>query len=808
MLIENIYVGMAVRINNGEQSGRRAWNSDVMPNLVGMVGIVEDCSCNVLVKIPGYDYDYIWNPGDLDPVNELKVGNYVRINTGEISNRKGWVEAMEELIGDYFEITDISGGLNKYKADGWWWNPTDLDLVNGDEDEEEGENLETVMIKESNYVLDEETIGRLSDQAEHLLHNYDYNTTREALREIFLEWADKKGWLVDAFSKHPFYNGNFQIVIPAKLKRPIDRTKIQEFQDWAKGEYENLIAKEELMIGLHTYADYRKAKERLSDLVDNMCSGMSYKGRTYDEILSEYMRMSFRLNEVREAYSMSHKGKTIYVPRESSIKLNAFASVINSIDQYADGEDIKILTGRRLEKINNYLSNGGFNTRALEGQKIVKFVGKLLKEVGLNKVTNITTEKWMTPDGTVHQREKDMGYNYHFPLLGDAINPHDYEREIVISFNPIDYWTSSFGYKWASCHTIDKENIRGVGSNNHQGCYSGGTESYMLDPSTVVMYVRPTEEQLKEIGEEDLTMEEQSKFKRCLFFLGEDKIVQSRVYPDGRDGGDEGLAGQLRAIMQEVISTIYEVPNMWVLRKGTSACEDVIFETDVEINYKDWRHYSDCNVSYMKRVNGNRNNNLIEVGREHIICPTCGKKHTSQDHITCINCYEHRVLIGACEECGDEIYEGGYEIYTEDGHLYCCETCARNAGYVQALNGDEDWVWVLESETRRCEWSGSRYVEADWEDDSIEIKSTGEWYHNQYVCEQDNNIFCEYNGEWEKDSYAQYFSDSEIFFSTELTPKTDYITTEDGKYFEDAEGAEAHGYVLNEEGKYILAEAA
>ena len=802
----DISIGMLVRINNGSKSDRRYWNMERMPKLIGRVGRVISKVGNIAVDIPGSDQSFRWNPEDLDPIDELKVGDTVRINNGKLSDKRGWVESMDVHIDEIgkIKIIDKADGKTYYRVFDWWYNAEDCELITEDE---EGENLETVMIKKSNFMLDEETISRLSDQAEHLLHAYDYDTTREALKKIFLEWADKKGWMVAAFSKHPFYNGNFQIVIPAKLKRPIDQTKIQEFKNWAKDSYSEIISKEQLMIGLHTYADYKKAKEKLSNLVDCMNPAMTYKGRTYDEISNEYLRMSRRLNEVEEVHSMSHRGKTIYISRESADKLIYFTSVINTIDQYADGEDIKILTGRRLEKINDFLTSGGFNTRALEGQKIVKFVGKLLKEVGLNKVTNITTEMWQTPDGTTHQREKDMGYNYHFPLLGDAINPHDYEREIIISFNPIDYWTSSFGYKWASCHTIDKENIRGVGSNNHQGCYSGGTESYMLDPSTVVMYVRPTEEQLKEIGEEDLTMEEQSKFKRCLFFLGEDKIVQSRVYPDGRDGGDEGLAGQFRAIMQEVISTIYDVPNMWVLRKGTGACEEVIDETDAEINYKDWKNYSDCNVSYMKRVNGNRNDKMIEVGCEQIICPNCGKLHNNSEHITCTNCYEHRVVIGTCEVCGDEIYES-YNIQTEDGHIYCCEGCARSAGYVQALDGDEEWVWVLEDETRRCEWNGNRYVEADWEDDSVEVRSTGAWYHNHLVCEDDLNTYCEYNGEWERASYAQYFEDSKIFFSTALTPIEDYITTEDGKYFETAEGAEANGYVLNEEGKYILANAA
>ena len=40
MLRENIQVGVPVRINNGDESGRCGWNMTEMPRYIGRVGIV------------------------------------------------------------------------------------------------------------------------------------------------------------------------------------------------------------------------------------------------------------------------------------------------------------------------------------------------------------------------------------------------------------------------------------------------------------------------------------------------------------------------------------------------------------------------------------------------------------------------------------------------------------------------------------------------------------------------------------------------------------------------------------------------
>jgi hypothetical protein len=230
-------------------------------------------------------------------------------------------------------------------------------------------------------------------------------------------------------------------------------------------------------------------------------------------------------------------------------------------------------------------------------------------------------------NGVFHEKVKDMGWNNWIAVLGDAINPIELTKTAVISVNPTDFLTMSLGTNWASCMTIDKNNIRHL-ANNYHGMYFGGSESYMLDTSTIIFYYL-------EDGCTGTHPEYEYKLKRCLFYLGEDKLIQSRVYPDGRDGGEESLAGDIRKIMQKIIADLFDVPNYWSNKGGTSACAEVT--TSNGVHYKDYLCYDDCNVSYMKRIDGYKNMRMVPIGRNPI-CPECGEEHTYEENIFCHSC--------------------------------------------------------------------------------------------------------------------------------------------------------------------------
>ena len=641
----------------------------------------------------------------------------------------------------------------------------------------------TIMSKESTFKLGKRKENTLVKKAMELLNEYDYDPTDEALRKIFTEWAKQKGWLVDLFNKSQFYNGNGQIVIPANLKRPIDKSGINRFIEWAAGAYKDEIAENEIMVGLFSLYEYRGMYNRVADIVSNMRCYLAddtdrcilYKGKSYAEWIAERNRMKRRIDDIKVPYSLlwsEKKQRNVLVEDKDYSKYDYFTRLLQRCLLEYGEEEPNIIGENRMEVVNELCEHIGLKARATKGQKVTKFIGKVLKELGLNHNVNIVKAQWVDNNtGEVHTREKDMGYNYYFALLGDSINPLEYTREVVISVNPIDYWTMSFGYKWASCHTIDKKNKRRVGHSDYQGCYSGGTESYMLDPSSIIVYIRPTEEEIKSINEEKLPMEMQSKFKRCVFFLGEDKLIQSRVYPDGRDGGDEGLSTQLRNIVQEVIAKLYDTPNMWTLKKGTYECGNMIHTVSF-VHYEDYNHYDDCNVSYLKRINGNRNTKRIDVGAD-IICPTCGELHDSQEHITCDDCFAGT----KCNNCGDSVDED--DCIFIDGNYYCCAECAVDAGYEFTVEGE----WHDASD---CYYD--EYTNEYWYYEPSESVCVGEyWYACPENAESDGWMYSDIDDEWcaESDIYVDVHGNT---FA--MRYHDDAVETEDGWYLNPSEAEE------------------
>lgn len=266
-----------------------------------------------------------------------------------------------------------------------------------------------------------------------------------------------------------------------------------------------------------------------------------------------------------------------------------------------------------------------------EGQKTNKVINKICNFLGYDK----------HPD-----------YNREYAKFADALNPLKIKRHTVISINPLDYLTMSFGNSWASCHTIDKNNKRGM-PDHYSGCYSSGTVSYMLDPSSIVLYTVDAAYD----GNEYWT---QPKINRQMFHWGQEKLVQGRLYPQCNDGcGD--VYRPYRNIMQEVISTIFDFPNLWDVKRGVSAACEYI--ESYGTHYKDYRNYDSCTIS---RIRGSDNQNYLVVGHKPI-CFKCGESHDIEKSIVC-DCDIYR-----CSRCGEELNEDS--VIWIDDEPYCRDCC-------------------------------------------------------------------------------------------------------------------------------------
>lgn len=663
------------------------------------------------------------------------------------------------------------------------------------------------------FALSSEKLNELVEQAHKLFERLEYNenfenVTTYGFKKIFDEWSKNKGWLVKLFEKSEYYDGDFKIVIPCDIKRDININDIETFHRWVRKQAIEYIKKYEYQIGLFKFGEYNK---NIDSIASRFAVLVKYKANKDERlILSEDLdRMSNRYNLAKKEINSSKEyirtcyyddcnsflDLDTYVKREEFVKVDTVCSIIFSIIRAIKDRNIYIIDEELEKNINKIIASGtnsrGLNCKvnAVKGQKISRYVNALMKYIGFNKITDIKEETFWDNNNLPHTRQKDYGYNYQYAKFSDAINPKTIKYNVVMSVDPVDYWTSSFGYNWASCHTIDVLNVRDTSDNEHhyQGMYSSGTESYMLDESTFVVYIRPSEDSIKRIGEEYLPIEEQSKLKRCLFSLGEDKLLQSRLYPDGRDGGDDDindLAAQLRDIVQTEISKLYDIPNFWLNKKGCSECSKVVDTHGT--HYEDYSNYDDCNVSYMHRINGFLNEKPIIIGHEPI-CPSCGRWHSYRNNVLCESC-ANPIL---CCDCGCAINSDEDRIYCADNDEYYCRACVSDNDIVYCQDDDS---YHFERNTCYDNYTDNYYY---YDSDKIET-----YDGNTYCCTEnainDGYDYSDYDDEWVLAEELYHIGYGDTTFSIGINSGYVYVEGED-IYFPDNDMAIEAGYVYSEE---------
>lgn len=447
--------------------------------------------------------------------------------------------------------------------------------------------------------------------------NY-YTPTETGVEKILDVYFSNKGWLYPLFEKHPLYKGNGQIVFSADYHRKVNKVGVCDFCVWANDALLDLYEKKSPRVLGMTYTELDTYYHKLDNIVDSMyyikmnnigqsrCE-VRVNGKTFEEMKREKIRIYDLKREIRHnLYEVCSYHKSVFLCREDSMKANAIMNIFGFISD----NPVSIATEKIASVINNFGDMAGLNIRAVAGQKMSRIIGKICRMVGL---------------------DKNPKYGNRIAQLGDDINEMLIKRHTIISINPWDYFSMSFGKSWSNCSTIDKMNDRHINSNGghiYKGDSGSGTISYLCDPSTIVYYM--VEESYK--GDE---YELQPKTHRCLFHIGEDKMIQGRVYPKSNDG-DNTIYEEIRAIMQKVMSEIFEVNNLWTYKQGHSACKAVT-ET-YGTHYADYIEYDCCTVCWHN--NGTqvyKNNKPIIIGHNPI-CINCGKEHKEYAYIQCEWC--------------------------------------------------------------------------------------------------------------------------------------------------------------------------
>lgn len=673
----------------------------------------------------------------------------------------------------------------------------------------------------------------MNEKIRNLLDQYGHNNTEYGVGKILERWQTAKANLIEMLSRHPNWDtNNFRIVFRSDYKRFFDSEALEDFGRWMINAYAKKVEEEYKDIKLDgvTVRDFEasldKSREILAHarIIENLAEESVKVGNFGVSGLEEIVqRLQAKLDKFYEEYEETFAfGEARYVPMEKKRDYNKL-------------RDFRNLMVRDLET--NIISEefeGKFNAifpqiRCAAGTRIVKVIKRVCKAYGLEEIKDIRETRWIDDNGVEHTRTKDYGYNGQIAKLGDAINPLDIKRFTIISVNPLDYLTMSFGNGWASCHTIDKENIRD-NENSYEGMYCSGCLSYMLDSSSLIFYTVRSEYQGNDFEEED-------KINRVVFSFNRDftTLVEGRVYPDGRDGGDKSLASQFREVMQMVICTCTGENNLWVTKKGTGdICNHVLTRGT---HYPDYRHYDDCAISYLK---GKYNDDIDKYPKTEIghnpICPDCGKEHHQEGWLCCPSCqsdYDH-----ICERCNEGFNDDYDTIRCEDtGYYYCCPECANNDGVYYC---EDDDLWhdeynayydsyrdcyyhepEVETEdgnyfgtTDNAEYAGySQTSDGCWypsneiaydenrdtyfHKDGNEVEINGEYYEDEDSAREAG--YLEYNGDWYKEEDMLPDGLTGEMFPSDLDGM---VVTVDDTYFISKENAIQAGYILNIQGEW------
>lgn len=647
----------------------------------------------------------------------------------------------------------------------------DVDSSITNNNNKEGKTMtmpETVMDKKVTTTLTVEETASLRGEIINLLKEYNYSPTDRAVDKIITEWVTNKGWMIEMFKKHPNYNGKFQIVFDADYNRVCDKNILNNFRRYVDRVSSPLFRKE-IRIGCFTYAELYNIVYKLSNITSRMrdlkCAGAKnvlVDGKTYEELHAELMHFNKKLDEFKKNPNVlvsNDKGydKELWTTYD---KLYGFLYTLASTTEH-------IATEEFVEKVNANFPE----VKAVVGQKVSRIVNKLCTQLGITK---------------------DADWNREFAKYSDAINPLSIKRHTILSCHPVDYLTMSFGNSWASCHTIDKENRRGM-PDNYEGCYSSGTLSYMLDNSSFVFY---TVDKDYDGNEYEL----QSKINRNMFHVGEDKLIQARVYPQSTDG-EGGFYKQIREIAQKVVADCLGLSNMWKNVKGTSECSYMI--TSRGTHYTDYESFDNCNVSYLKRdgVEDDIFNKVRIVVGHYPICPSCGDTHEWEACIECEDCYDdnRHTCVGCDCTCDEE------DMYYIDGEWYCSD-CSFYCEYHGEQEAGDDHVYV-EGYGYVCEnaidYSGDFFCcehcsEYHHIDDGIETED-GTWFCCEDCASKDDYICVD--GKW--------YTEGDVVTCEhcgELILEEDALETEDGTHFCDSDCASEGGYIELDGGEWYPGE--
>lgn len=590
------------------------------------------------------------------------------------------------------------------------------------------------------YNFTENNRNQFMTEGASMLNHYGHETADKGMSTIWEVFTQNKGSagnrpsVAEVLSRHPNWDPDILAVrLTEEYSTSVDKEKISEFGQFLRERLAHWCEVREVKFACMTQVEVQAAMERINRCIN----AINYIPQSYYPVivngmtLSELQREYDRLNAIDDRFYNTDSVNGHRLSIDDTHKGRAIRRIISYVESYfANTLD------ERLADTFNRMATEFFpvdaqgkkivKARFSKGQKTSKAVSKFFTLVGdeFVKFKDVQEKTWHDQSGNFHSRETDMGWNGQFAAYADGINPIKVKRYTFISINPLDYLTMSFFKDTSSCHTIDHQNLRPNNDRDghaYRGMYQSGTLSYMLDGSSIVMYTTRDDVDIKHPWNYD-------KLNRCMFHLGEEKFVQGRLYPDGRDKANDDetvtIASCFRNIFQRVISECLGVTNLWTIKRNNDD-----YTVSCGTHYRDYEEYSDTLTCFLK---GSDNTSLVEIGHNPI-CPMCGEEHTNSGSLHCGNdhtCYNDGYHV-RCARCGCYIDTRRENIIrdVDTGNYYDDSWCAHAQNVYYCENVSE---WHSEN-VYTDDYTGNRFYDPDNSRVTISI-----W---DFVNEENANAF-------------------------------------------------------------------
>ena len=408
-----------------------------------------------------------------------------------------------------------------------------------------------------------------------LLKQYRHRCSEYGVCEMLNTYFKNKEPLIKMIAKSPNYIGDMRICTEKEFDRKITQGEVTAFFNRFYNAIDIDSMKKLKDDNGKDFNDYFTVGETTVSL-DNLVNNKKYADRLKNLSQFDYSRRYTRKSFDMYNYALSD--------------LRTFSNICTS------------------SLTRDYHLNNGIELH--NSMKTGRAFNKVCTHYGIDKLNPQTTQ--VEENGKLVEKVV-YPYNKLFAHYSDMVSGLVRKMDFVISVNPLDYLTMSYGVSWRSCHMIDG------------GTCQGGCLSYMLDESSIVTFV------IDNTGDPIHTI---PRLYRQMIHYYNGMFMQNRLYPQGNDGATN-LYDKFRDIITEEFSPLLKVEHKWKVECGVNACRNRVASSG--IHYKDYQHNNSCTIFYPDKHKDFIMGRMLNVGHSGI-CPNCGKSHTNSNiisHGTC-----------------------------------------------------------------------------------------------------------------------------------------------------------------------------